>query len=113
MIFGHPKSEWVASSTPRRSSARGATSTSRPFRLKRNVPPVPSTPRESTPLRLRVSSLTLDAARAGRRLEPASQGTADALSWREHHILAARVLTGVLVLHVITVSLHLLDLLRD
>ncbi len=42
-----------------------------------------------------------------------SQGTADALSWRDHHIVAARVLTGVLVLHVITVSLHLLDLLRD
>lgn len=41
------------------------------------------------------------------------QGSSDALAWREYHILAARGLVGLLVLHVVTVSLHLLDFLRD
>ena len=42
-----------------------------------------------------------------------AQGTDAAVSWRGQHILAARGLIGLLVLHVVTVSLHLLDLLRD
>lgn len=42
-----------------------------------------------------------------------TQGTVEALAWRGHHILAARGLIGLLVLHVITVAAHLLDLLRD
>jgi cytochrome b561 len=41
------------------------------------------------------------------------QGSSDALAWREYHILAARGLVGLLVLHIVTVSLHLLDFLRD
>jgi Prokaryotic cytochrome b561 len=43
----------------------------------------------------------------------ATQGTADALAWRSQHIFAARGLVGCLVLHVITVSLHLIDFVRD
>lgn len=42
-----------------------------------------------------------------------TQGTTEALAWREHHILAARVLTGAILVHVLTVSLHLLDFIRD
>ena len=41
------------------------------------------------------------------------QGSSDVLAWRECHILAARGLVALLVLHVVTVSLHLLDFLRD
>lgn len=42
-----------------------------------------------------------------------AQGTSDALAWRDCHIWAARGFIGLLVLHVVTVSLHLLDLVRD
>ena len=42
-----------------------------------------------------------------------TQGSAEALDWREGHLLAARGFIGLLVLHVVTVSLHLLDFLRD
>jgi len=42
-----------------------------------------------------------------------TQGSGDALAWREVHVYAARSMTGLLVLHVVTVSLHLLDFLRD
>jgi cytochrome b561 len=42
-----------------------------------------------------------------------TQGSADALTWREVHSLAARVLIGCAAVHVVTVSLHLLDLVRD
>lgn len=42
-----------------------------------------------------------------------TQGTDDALAWRSHHILAARWLTGFIVAHVVTVSLHLLDFVRE
>lgn len=42
-----------------------------------------------------------------------TQGTGDALGWRGYHILAARWLTGLIVVHVVTVSLHLLDLVRE
>lgn len=42
-----------------------------------------------------------------------TQGSGEALAWRGHHIYAARGLIGLLVLHVITVSLHLLDFVRE
>lgn len=42
-----------------------------------------------------------------------AQGSVDALAWRGHHILAARLFIGLLVLHVLMVATHLLDLLRD
>lgn len=42
-----------------------------------------------------------------------TQGTDNALAWRECHIVAARGLIGLLVLHVVSVSLHLLDFIRD
>lgn len=42
-----------------------------------------------------------------------AQGGDAALVWRTQHIVAARTLTGLLVLHVVTVSLHLLDFMRD
>jgi cytochrome b561 len=41
-----------------------------------------------------------------------TQGSSDALAWRGHHVWAARTLIGLLVLHVVTVSLHLLDFVR-
>lgn len=43
----------------------------------------------------------------------ATQGSGEALAWREFHILAARGMAGLMVLHVVTVSLHLIDLVRD
>lgn len=43
----------------------------------------------------------------------ATQGSDAALAWRGYHAVAAQGLIGLLVLHVVTVSLHLLDLLRD
>lgn len=36
-----------------------------------------------------------------------------ALAWRGHHAIAARALAGLLLLHVVAVSLHLVDLVRD
>ncbi len=42
-----------------------------------------------------------------------TQGSAEALGWREAHVFAARGFIGLLVLHVVTVSLHLLDFVRD
>jgi len=42
-----------------------------------------------------------------------AQGSSDALSWREFHVYAARGMIGLLVLHVVTVSLHLLDFVRE
>lgn len=42
-----------------------------------------------------------------------TQGTGDALAWRGYHILAARWLAGFIVVHVVTVSLHLLDFVRE
>lgn len=42
-----------------------------------------------------------------------TQGSGDALAWREFHLYAARSMIGLLVLHVVTVSLHLLDFVRD
>jgi hypothetical protein len=43
----------------------------------------------------------------------AAQGTGDALAWREWHLHAARGLAGLILLHVVTVSLHLLDFVRN
>ena len=43
----------------------------------------------------------------------ATQGSNEALAWRECHVYAARGFIVLLVLHVATVSLHLLDLVRD
>jgi hypothetical protein len=42
-----------------------------------------------------------------------AQGSTEALAWRGHHISAAWAFSGLLVLHVVTVSLHLLDFVRD
>jgi len=42
-----------------------------------------------------------------------TQGSGEALAWREFHILAARGMIGLLVLHVVTVCLHLLEFARD
>jgi len=42
-----------------------------------------------------------------------TQGSAESLGWREAHLLLARGFIGLLVLHVVTVSLHLLDFVRD
>ena len=41
------------------------------------------------------------------------RGTEAAIAWRGHHILAARGFTGLAVLHVLAVSLHVVDLVRD
>lgn len=38
------------------------------------------------------------------------QGSADAVAWRGHHIIAARSLTGLIVAHALAVATHLLDL---
>lgn len=42
-----------------------------------------------------------------------SQGSSEALAWRGYHVYAARGLGGLIVVHVVTVSLHLLDFVRD
>lgn len=42
-----------------------------------------------------------------------TQGTAEALSWRHSHALLARGLAAIIVLHIVTVSLHVLDFIRD
>ena len=40
-------------------------------------------------------------------------GTPEAAAWRGYHILAAQGMIALLVLHVVTVSLHLLDFIRE
>jgi hypothetical protein len=40
-------------------------------------------------------------------------GTPEAVAWRGYHILAAQGMIALLVLHVLTVSLHLLDFIRE
>jgi hypothetical protein len=42
-----------------------------------------------------------------------TQGSGDALTWRTFHSYAVRSMIALLVLHVVTVSLHLLDFVRD
>lgn len=41
-----------------------------------------------------------------------TEGTSAAVGWRDWHIVAARVAVALLVLHVVSVSLHLLDFVR-
>jgi hypothetical protein len=41
------------------------------------------------------------------------QGSAEAVSWRDYHILAARSMMVLLVLHILSVSLHLLDFIGE
>lgn len=43
----------------------------------------------------------------------ALQGTGEALAWRQWHLYAARGLGGLVVAHAISVSLHLVELVRD
>jgi hypothetical protein len=38
------------------------------------------------------------------------QGSAEAVAWRGHHIIAARALIGLIVAHVLAVASHLLEL---
>jgi hypothetical protein len=40
-------------------------------------------------------------------------GSAEAVTWRHFHILAARGMIAALVLHVLSVALHLLDFIRE
>jgi hypothetical protein len=42
-----------------------------------------------------------------------TQGSDAALAWRGHHVLAARCMAAFMILHVVTTSLHLIDLARD
>ena len=42
-----------------------------------------------------------------------TQGSGEALGWRHWHALLARGLTAMIVLHVVAVSLHVLDFVRD
>lgn len=42
-----------------------------------------------------------------------AQGSAEALAWRSQHALAVRALVAFFVLHAVSVSLHLLEFLRD
>lgn len=41
------------------------------------------------------------------------QGSSDAVAWRGWHILSARALIGVGIAHLLAVSSHLLDMVRD
>lgn len=41
------------------------------------------------------------------------QGSGAAMDWRSYHILAARGMIALLVLHVVAASLHLVDFLRE
>jgi len=42
-----------------------------------------------------------------------TQGSESAVLWRGHHIFAARSFAGLMLLHVVAVSMHLLDFVRD
>jgi len=42
-----------------------------------------------------------------------AQGTDAALAWRGHHLVAARAFIGLLVLHVVSASLHLLEFVGE
>ena len=41
------------------------------------------------------------------------QGTDSVLAWRRWHVVAVRGLVGLIVLHLVAVSLHLVELIRD
>ena len=43
----------------------------------------------------------------------ANQGSDAAVAWRGHHIVAARCVGVLMLMHVLAVSLHLVDLVRD
>jgi hypothetical protein len=43
----------------------------------------------------------------------ATQGSSDALAWRGYHVVAARGLMALVVVHAVTVSMHLLDFVRE
>lgn len=43
----------------------------------------------------------------------AVQGTNAALDWRDFHIVAARVMVGLVVAHVVSVSMHLVEMVRS
>jgi cytochrome b561 len=43
----------------------------------------------------------------------AQQGSESALAWRSAHVMAAWSFAGLLIAHVISVSLHLVDLIRN
>ena len=57
--------------------------------------------------------LTLLAAALTGTLWFSMQGTEAAVLWRGHHIVAARCFTVFMLLHVVAVSLHFVDLVRD
>jgi hypothetical protein len=57
--------------------------------------------------------LALVAAAASGALWFASQGSDTAVVWRGHHILLARGFAALMLLHVVAVSSHLLDFVRD
>jgi hypothetical protein len=42
-----------------------------------------------------------------------TQGSTEAVGWRYNHVLAARGMAVLLVLHIVSVSLHLLDFIRE
>ncbi|HSN70031.1 MAG TPA: hypothetical protein VLT59_00920, partial [Steroidobacteraceae bacterium] len=42
-----------------------------------------------------------------------TQGAGEALTWRDLHIVSARVLIAFAILHVVSVSLHIVDFVRD
>ena len=42
-----------------------------------------------------------------------TQGAGEALTWRDLHIVSARVLIAFAILHVVSVSLHVVDFVRD
>ncbi len=57
--------------------------------------------------------LSLIAVAASGALWFVTQNTEAAIAWRDHHILAARGFALLFALHVVAVSLHLVDLVRD
>jgi hypothetical protein len=42
-----------------------------------------------------------------------AEGTAAAVEWRGYHVVCARIMIGFVMLHILSVMLHLLDFLRE
>jgi hypothetical protein len=42
-----------------------------------------------------------------------AEGTAAAVEWRGYHVVCARIMLGFVILHIVSVMLHLLDFLRE
>lgn len=42
-----------------------------------------------------------------------TEGTREVIAWRDAHVIAARILVVILVVHVLAVAAHILELLRD